>query len=217
MKLLAAIVAGGLLVAAAPASAADHAVSIANFEFAPASVTVAPGDTVTWTFAGPDTNHTVTAGRNQAESFDSDPGTAQPLHAPGSTFQHTFTTPGTYSYVCKVHDFMQGKVVVTGPGGVPVEDTTAPIITKGKVKKATVTYKLDEAGDVQGTMKLTKSAKGAHGGKTSKPVSQKGRKGTNKLKVTTLGLRPGTYKLTLRATDSAGNRSHAAAFKLKVS
>jgi plastocyanin len=206
-----------LLAFAAPASAANKDVSVANFAFAPPTVTVAQGDTVTWTFAGPDLNHTVTASPHQAETFDSDPGTAQPLHTPGSTFVHAFNTPGTFTYVCKVHGFMQGKVIVTGPGGAAPPDTTAPTISGAKAKKATVTYRLDEAADVAGKLKLTKSAKGATGGKTSKAVKQTGRKGTNKLKLSTKGLRPGSYKLTLRATDAAGNRSRAAAVKLKVS
>jgi plastocyanin len=202
---------------AAPAWGANREVSVANFEFAPATVTVAEGDTVTWTFAGPDLNHTVTSAPHQADAFDSDPGTAQPLHTPGSTFVHTFSTPGTYMYMCKVHDFMQGKVVVTGPGGAPPPDTTAPTISSAKAKKTTVAYRLDEAADVAGKLKLTKSAKGATGGKTSKAVRQAGKKGSNKLKLSTKGLRPGSYKLTLRATDAAGNRSAAAAIKLKIS
>jgi plastocyanin len=214
MRLLLAVV--GLLVLAAPASAANQSVSISNFGFAPASVTVGQGETVTWTFAGPDTNHTVTASPNQAESFDSDPGTAQPLHTPGSTCQHTFSTPGTYTYFCKVHDFMQAKVVVTGPGGAPPPDTTAPVVSKAKVKKTLLTYSLDESGDVVATLKLSKSAKGAKDGKTSKTFKQKGKKGSNKLRLSTKGMRAGTYKLTLRATDAAGNRSRASVVRFRV-
>src|SRR3954467_2831808 len=126
------IAVGALLALAAPASA-DQSVSISNFAFTPTTVTVAQGEAVTWTFAGPDTNHTVTASPNQAETFDSDPGTTQPLHTPGSTFQNVFKTPGTYACFCKVHDFMQAKVIVTGPGGAPPADTTAPVVAKAKV------------------------------------------------------------------------------------
>jgi plastocyanin len=31
---------------------------------------------------------------------------------PGSTFERTFDQPGTYEYVCAVHPYMTGKVVV---------------------------------------------------------------------------------------------------------
>ena len=32
--------------------------------------------------------------------------------AQGSLFSHTFTTPGTYPYICTIHPFMHGTVVV---------------------------------------------------------------------------------------------------------
>src|SRR3954453_24066332 len=101
------------LATAAPAQAAD--VTIQNFAFSPTPVTIAQGDTVTWHWAGPDTNHSVTSDANQADSFDSDP-IRPPLsadHPPGDTFDHVFNTPGTFTYFCKVHSSMHGKVVVT--------------------------------------------------------------------------------------------------------
>src|SRR3954454_18217228 len=120
--------------AAAPASAAD--VSIANFAFHPPSVTINQGESVTWTWAGPDTNHSVTSDPNQADSFDSDPDGPPTAadHLPGSTFAHTFSTSGTFTYLCKVHSFMTGKVVVNGPNGEPPPDTTAPAFTGASAK-----------------------------------------------------------------------------------
>src|SRR4051812_40463426 len=116
-------------VAAAPASAAD--VTIKNFAFDPSTITINQGDSVTWTWAGPDTNHSVTSDPNQADSFDSDPGRTPSSadHLPGSTFAHTFNTSGTFTYICKVHSFMTGKVIVNEPGGGPPPDTTAPAIS----------------------------------------------------------------------------------------
>jgi plastocyanin len=32
----------------------------------------------------------------------------------GQTFSTTFTTPGTFPYVCGIHPFMNGTVVVRG-------------------------------------------------------------------------------------------------------
>src|SRR5919205_1172382 len=116
----AAVVAFGA--SAAPAQAAD--VSISNFAFMPPSITITEGDAVKWTWAGPDTNHSVTASSGQAESFDSDPsGTPFTIdHPKGFTFSHTFNTPGTFTYFCKVHSYMTGKVTVTLPGGGPPPD-----------------------------------------------------------------------------------------------
>ena len=87
--------------AAAPARGGS-AVSIANFAFAPASVTVAAGTTVTWTNAD-NTEHTVTADDG---SFKSDKlGT-------GAAFSQTFTKAGTFAYHCSIHPSMKGTITV---------------------------------------------------------------------------------------------------------
>jgi plastocyanin len=100
----------------APASrAATTDVSVANLAFSPAIVQIDPGDTVRWTFAGPDLNHSTTSDAGQAESWDSDPGPASPLHVVGDTFSHTFNSVGSYGYYCRVHSFMRGTVRVGAP------------------------------------------------------------------------------------------------------
>jgi plastocyanin len=89
--------------AAAPAG--GKAVVMKDITFKPADVTVATGDTVTWT--NDDTvNHDVTA---DDKSFSS--GDAGNL-APGDKFKHTFDKAGTFKYVCTVHPGMEGQVVV---------------------------------------------------------------------------------------------------------
>ncbi|HEY5436023.1 MAG TPA: plastocyanin/azurin family copper-binding protein [Candidatus Limnocylindrales bacterium] len=76
--------------------------SIANFAFAPASVTVAVGTTVTWTNTD-SAGHTVTADDG---SFKSDKlGT-------GTTFSQTFTKAGTFAYHCSIHSSMTGTITV---------------------------------------------------------------------------------------------------------
>lgn len=80
---------------------ASTAVSIANFAFDPASVTVKVGDTVTWT-NNDSTTHTIT-GDGDLNSGDV---------APGSTYSKTFDKAGTYSYHCSIHKTMTGTVVV---------------------------------------------------------------------------------------------------------
>ena len=79
------------------------AVTIHDFAFTPATITVRAGTTVTWT-NNDSLDHTVTG---DAGGFGSSPlGTK-------ATFASTFTTPGTYSYHCSIHPFMHGSVVVT--------------------------------------------------------------------------------------------------------
>lgn len=78
-------------------------VSEEGIAFNPGEVTVAVGDTVTWT-NNDSVGHDVTA-----DSFSSgDPGGM----APGATFEQTFDEAGTFDYVCTVHPGMEGSVVV---------------------------------------------------------------------------------------------------------
>ncbi len=82
---------------------AGTAVTIDNFAFVPATLTVKLGDTVTWTNHDEEP-HTVAA-------------TGGAFHSPGmdnnGTYSFTFTTAGTFDYVCSIHPFMHGTVVVT--------------------------------------------------------------------------------------------------------
>ncbi|MBV8927680.1 MAG: cupredoxin family copper-binding protein [Mycobacteriaceae bacterium] len=86
-----------------PAPQSGTAVSINNFKFDPATLTVPVGATVTWTNQDEEP-HTVVA---KDGSF----------HSPGmdthGTYSFTFTNAGTYDYVCSIHPFMTGTVVVT--------------------------------------------------------------------------------------------------------
>ena len=85
-----------------PAASSGPAVDIKDFAFGPASLTVSSGDTVIWT--NNDTvAHTVTASDG---SFDS--GTI----SPGDTFTFTFSTAGSFDYVCSFHPNMMGTIVV---------------------------------------------------------------------------------------------------------
>jgi plastocyanin len=89
----------------AGAVVATKSVTIQNFAFGPASVTVKVGSTVTWTNGDHDA-HTVTSqdsgGPLQSATINN-----------GETYQHTFTKPGRYAYRCSIHPFMTGTVVVT--------------------------------------------------------------------------------------------------------
>ena len=84
-----------------PAAAAME-VRIDNFTFSPATLTVAPGTTVTWV-NGDDIPHAVAA---KDRSFRS-----KALDTDGR-FSFTFMTPGQYDYFCSLHPHMVGKIVV---------------------------------------------------------------------------------------------------------
>lgn len=94
-------------------------VSIVDFGFSPATVTVAAGTTVTWTNTGA-AIHSVTS---NSGAFDSSPTCpAGPCIDPGSSYSHRFGQAGTFAYHCKVHANMTGTVVVNGA---PTTTTTA--------------------------------------------------------------------------------------------
>lgn len=88
--------------AASQAPATSDAVAIQNFAFAPASLTVKSGATVTWTNSDAP-SHSV--------KWD-DGTTGSSTLATGATYTRTFATPGTYKYVCGIHASMKGTVVV---------------------------------------------------------------------------------------------------------
>jgi plastocyanin len=99
----AAAVLGALGVGLVPVSAAEPHVSITEFAFAPASITVVAGSTVTWSNDGT-TSHTVTADDGSFASGPLDP---------GNQFANLFAQAGTYTYHCAIHSSMHGTVVVT--------------------------------------------------------------------------------------------------------
>jgi plastocyanin len=94
-----------------------------RFVFAPEEVEVSVGDTVVWEFESP--NHNVSAVPQDSEEVNI-PNGATPfasyesgnLYAvvdEGETYEHTFETPGEYTYVCIPHvaSGMVGTVTVT--------------------------------------------------------------------------------------------------------
>jgi len=81
------------LAGAAPRAAETKTVSIKDFEFAPKTISVNVGDTITWTNDGP-SPHTVTADDASFDSGNLDK---------GGTFSHTFDKAGTVAYFCKYH------------------------------------------------------------------------------------------------------------------
>ena len=93
---------------AAPAAPTTAAVSLANSAFAPASVTIAVGGTVTWT-------NNDTMPHNVTSNDGAFP--ASPTLNAGQVFSHTFTTAGTFGYNCTFHGGMTGTVIVQAADG----------------------------------------------------------------------------------------------------
>jgi len=84
----------------APSAPMTGAVTIQNFSFSPASITVAVGGTVTWT------NQDSTAHTATGQSFNTGN-----LNR-GQSGSATFSTPGTFPYHCSIHPNMTGTISV---------------------------------------------------------------------------------------------------------
>jgi plastocyanin len=79
--------------------AGDPTVAVSDNTFGPTELTVAAGTAVSWNWDGSAQHNVV------GDGFES------PTQAKG-TFEHTFGTPGTYTYVCTLHQGMDGTITV---------------------------------------------------------------------------------------------------------
>jgi plastocyanin len=82
-----------------------EAITIKNFAFAPSSITVAPESSVTVTNKD-QVAHTVTSSKGGFDTGDIQPGQSKTITAP--------KTPGSYPYICSIHQYMTGTLVVSG-------------------------------------------------------------------------------------------------------
>ena len=101
--------------------AAQANVNIVDFAFEPASVSINVNDSVHWTWVGP-TVHTTTSTTGLWDSGI--------MSSAAPQFTHTFTSSGSFPYICAVHPFMTASVTVTpsGPSGADIglDLTAAP-------------------------------------------------------------------------------------------
>jgi plastocyanin len=86
---------------AAHAYAEDTAITIDNFTFSPAELTVKVGTTVTWTNHDDIPHAIVSAGKFRSKTLDTD-----------DKFSFTFTAAGDYKYFCSLHPHMTGTIKV---------------------------------------------------------------------------------------------------------
>jgi plastocyanin len=83
-------------------------VDISHMAFQPATVEVLVGQPVAWKFEDAGVVHDVVGVTGPV------PGSAD-FHSPNQesgVWVHTFTTPGTYTYYCRLHPYMRGTVIV---------------------------------------------------------------------------------------------------------
>ncbi len=190
-----------------PGLAATTNVSIVDFGFDPANITINVGDTVTWTNTGSFT-HTTTSGTTTGGTRHPDGLWDSGSLAPGRTFSHTFTKAGAFPYYCTPHfTSMVGTVTVQGAANVPpTVSITSPANGATFVSPATVTIQA-AASDADGTVVKVGFFNGADslGTDTASPYSQK------------VTLYPGTYVLTAVATDNAGATTTSPAVTITVS
>jgi plastocyanin len=85
-----------------PAALGWVSIDIKGFAFAPATIMVMRGTTVTWTNLD-SASHTVSA-----DGYEFDSGTLKK----GDTFSQTFNDAGTFAYHCNFHPSMTGTIVV---------------------------------------------------------------------------------------------------------
>ena len=85
-------------------SSTANAVSIADGAFNPSTLTIAVGETVTWTLTSG--THTVVSDEGSSETWDSD------SIASGGIFSHQFDTAGEFGYHCGIHSSMTGIIEV---------------------------------------------------------------------------------------------------------
>jgi plastocyanin len=237
------LLASALAVAAAsPAAAADFTIAPDESNpnvplWTPATLTIAPGDTVTWKLASAvspplphDVKSTVVAG--------TDPWTLEAGPPPAADGTMTFTTSGRFQYYCRFHSDgttgMAGTIVVGNPPPPPPPppgqqpfpndtpepttfenkvafDTTRPTLrsvrVRGTAKGAKVSFRVSERADV--TVRLKRGRKVVK----TRHVTVSGR---GRVTIGRKALRAGRYRVELRARDIAGNASSRRAARITL-
>lgn len=161
-KLIGLLVVAGAMLAPAAANATTYSVDVsddgdpATYSWSTTHIDAEAGDTVNWYWNLIDDFHSLHlfAGTD----IDGDPppildsGTFDPASPPDTPTPYTFTTEGTYTYVCGVHTYMTGTVQV-GPAGSPAFTISgAPKIKKVRAGKlATFTATARNIGDAEAT------------------------------------------------------------------
>lgn len=232
----------GLALSAAPSQAANRRVSISNFQWSNPNPKVDLGESVTWDWIGPDTQHSVTGQKPNATQWDSDPGSVR-SHSLGDTFTVVFDHPGAYLFQCKLHSSVRGTVTVSNKPGDPSSDAgpQAPLnldlenpdfnsvyltqTTLGPKGKGTgLNFAIDERGTVSAD--YYKLVKKGHGKRRKTVRSFKGYQdwenhiGFNNVKfanrTSDFRAKPGKYVALVTATDQSANTTPSTEIRFKI-
>jgi plastocyanin len=134
-------------------AAASASVTMGDFFFSPASVTVAVGDTVSWRNTG-EAPHNATADDGSFSTPDLNK---------GQSASHTFSQAGTFSYICTIHPQMKGTVRVlsasSGGGGDGGGGGAGSSASGSDTSEASAVASPDAAGD-SNTLPMTGMAAG---------------------------------------------------------
>jgi plastocyanin len=101
--LLLAACGGGTATKTSTSSGSGTSITISNFMFSPMTLTVSPGTTISVTNKDSVT-HTLSATGNQFNTGDITENQTKSFKAP--------STSGTYRYICDIHQFMMGTIIV---------------------------------------------------------------------------------------------------------
>lgn len=157
--------------------------SVQDFQFAPESVQVEPGETVDFNFEGP-TVHTATLRSGQTDRYNSG------FVGAGQTQTHRFRYPGLFRLYCIPHPEMTARVRVGTP------ETVRPRITDLQAvpgdARVRLTFRLSERAVVTITA----------GQRQRRRVFAGGRRA-----ITVTGIPRGRRTTTLEARDGWGNKS----------
>jgi plastocyanin len=212
------VIAGFSLLCARPVRAANHVVQMYFFKppstfyvYIPATLTVAKGDTVTWTNADQFVySHTTTSGASPpTPSGLWDSGTLN--NAQTYTLDTSSFNAGTYPYFCKI-DYntspaMVGTLIITNPPNVaPTVSITNPIAGAKFLAPANITLKTS-ASDTDGSVTNVQFFSGATsmGNVTAAPFN-----------FTTNNLGAGNYSFTAKAFDNLGATTTSVAVNIFV-
>lgn len=77
-----------------------YPVSIKNFAFSSAVLNIKLGETISWT-NNDSVAHTISGIGFQSDNL-----------ANGQTYSFTFSSTGTFDYICSIHPSMKGKIIV---------------------------------------------------------------------------------------------------------
>jgi hypothetical protein len=129
-----------------PLHAVTHTVEVSNFAFAPSTLTVNVGDTITWVWQSG--GHTTTSTQVPAGATPWD----EPISIGNPMYSYVVAVAGAYEYVCSLHPGMDGSFTALPSTGT-VEATPLVWLTQTAAHgRLQVAYQLPAAADVELTL-----------------------------------------------------------------